>query len=71
MGWLFIGRYLKQRPRNETTYRLALEAGLSPLLAHIIAGRLPDLDGDIQHTIKPALKYIDNPERLKDVRDLP
>ncbi len=57
---------IKQRPRSETTYRLALEAGLSPLLAHIIAGRLPELDGDIQRIIKPALKYIDHPERLKD-----
>ncbi len=57
---------IKQRPRSETTYRLALEAGLSPLLAHIIAGRLPDLDGDIQRIIKPALKYIDHPEQLKD-----
>jgi single-stranded-DNA-specific exonuclease len=57
---------IKQRPRSETTYRHALEAGLSPLLAHIIAGRLPDFTGDIQSIIKPALKYIDHPEQFKD-----
>lgn len=57
---------IKRRSRSEATYRLALEAGLSPLLAHIIAGRLADFSGDIHSIIQPALGYIEHPERLRD-----
>lgn len=57
---------IKRRQRNETTYRLALEAGLSPLLAHIVACRLLDCPTDIHRIVRPALKYIDHPELLVD-----
>ncbi len=57
---------IKRRQRNENTYRLALEAGLSPLLAHIVACRLLDCPEDIYPIIHPALKYIDHPELLVD-----
>lgn len=57
---------IKRRQRNENTYRLALEAGLSPLLAHIVACRLMNCPEDIHRIIRPALKYIDHPELLVD-----
>jgi single-stranded-DNA-specific exonuclease len=57
---------IKRRQRNENTYRLALEAGISPLLAHIVACRLTDCPEDIHRIIRPALKYIDHPELLVD-----
>lgn len=57
---------IKRRQRNENTYRLALEAGISPLLAHIVACRLTNCPEDIHRVIRPALKYIDHPELLVD-----
>lgn len=57
---------IKRRRRCDKTYQLALAAGLSPLLAHLVACRLPEFTGDLNHIIKPALKYIDRPELLKD-----
>lgn len=57
---------IKPRQRSESTYQLALQAGLSPLLAHIIACRLLDCGDNIHKIIRPGLKYIDHPALFKD-----
>lgn len=57
---------IKRRQPSEQTYTLALAAGLSPLLAHIIACRLPDFTGDMQRIVSPGLRYIEHPDLLKD-----
>lgn len=57
---------IKRRQPSEQTYTLALAAGLSPLLAHIIACRLADFAGDIQRIVSPGLRYIEHPDLLKD-----
>lgn len=57
---------IRRRSRNDTVYNLALEVGVSPLLAHIVACRLSTFDGDINAIVRPSLKYIDHPELLRD-----
>lgn len=57
---------IKNRTRNDRLFKLALETGVSPLLAHIVACRLTEFAGDINSIIKPGLKYIDRPALLKD-----
>jgi len=57
---------IKPRPRNDKIHSQALEAGLSALQAHIVAGRLVDFVGNLDRIINPALRYIDHPELLQD-----
>jgi single-stranded-DNA-specific exonuclease len=57
---------IKRRSRSDEVYQLALQAGISPLLAHIVACRLKDFKGDINGILSPSLKYIEHPELLKD-----
>ncbi|MEZ5581812.1 MAG: hypothetical protein R3F37_02635 [Candidatus Competibacteraceae bacterium] len=56
------------KPARATTRYIAqaLEAGLSPLQAHIVAGRLTDFAGNLERILNPALRYIDHPELLQD-----
>ncbi|MEQ5818893.1 MULTISPECIES: single-stranded-DNA-specific exonuclease RecJ [unclassified Halomonas] len=57
---------IEPRPRNERLYRQGLEAGLSELQARLLAGRLPDYQGELGPLVDPSLRHLVHPERLAD-----
>ena len=56
---------LRQRPISDGILEQALGLGLSPLLARILAGRLPTFTGPLESLTRPGLAYIERPEKLK------
>ncbi|OHV10884.1 single-stranded-DNA-specific exonuclease RecJ [Kushneria phosphatilytica] len=63
-----LRKRITSRPRHEGLYREALDAGLSELQARIVAGRLGSPRAPLEALIRPALKYIEHPEKLCDSR---
>lgn len=57
---------LVQRPLNQALYQQALAAGIHPLLARILAGRLEQVQAPLEQLIEPRLKHLVAPHFLKD-----
>ncbi|HCA27535.1 MAG TPA: DHH family phosphoesterase [Betaproteobacteria bacterium] len=57
---------VKRRTRDAAVYQSALEKGLPPLAAHVLACRLSGGANGLEKIIRPRLQYIPHPERLKD-----
>jgi len=58
---------ITQRPFSPTVYQAALELGLTPLQARLIAQRLDNTD-TLNETIFPQLKHLQHPQQLKNAQ---
>ncbi|GAA0638514.1 DHH family phosphoesterase [Halomonas beimenensis] len=56
------------RPRDAALEARALEEGLTPLQARVLAGRLPGHVGELAPLVSPSLRHLAHPERLADGR---
>ena len=57
---------LVERPLNQNLYQQALQAGLHPLQARILAGRTDQVVGEFRHLIQPSLQSLAAPQALRD-----
>ncbi|MCX2525030.1 single-stranded-DNA-specific exonuclease RecJ [Larsenimonas rhizosphaerae] len=63
-----LARQLKRRACHPDLYQQALSAGLTELQARVLAGRLSSPRAPIEALVRPGLKYIHHPEKLRDAR---
>lgn len=60
-----VEKKLQRREVNSAVYSRAVDFGLSPLLARIVASRVDGQD-EVRHFISPSLRLIPSPDKLTD-----